>query len=77
MVLTVHISKTIRGVVKDLPETVTIKRPAPTAIRKLAVEIGIPPILIVFTMVNGVKQGLDDMITSDAEIHFVGTMAGG
>jgi hypothetical protein len=41
------------------------------------VEIGVPPILIVFASVNGMRKGVDDSVTGDAKIHLFGTMAGG
>jgi hypothetical protein len=77
MVLTVHISESIRSVVKDLPKTVVVEKPASSTIRQLAIDIGIPPILIVFAMVDDVKKSLDEVIAGDAKIHFFGTIAGG
>jgi hypothetical protein len=77
MVLTVHISESIRSVVKDLPKTLVVEKSAPATIKQLAMDIGIPSILIVFAMVDGVRKSLDEAIAGDAEIHFFGTIAGG
>lgn len=77
MKLSVHISETIRSVVKGLPETTTFENAEGVTLRHLAVQLGVPPILIVFAIVNGVKKNLDDTVSADAEVHFLGTMAGG
>ena len=77
MALTVHISENIRSVAKDLPKTVVVEKSTSTTIRKLAMDIGIPTILIVFASVDGVKKNMDEVIAGDAEIHFFGTIAGG
>jgi hypothetical protein len=77
MQLTVHIAETIRSVIKNIPKTVVTEKQRSITLRQLSVEIGIPPILIVFAVVNGVKKSLDEDITGDADIHFFGTMSGG
>jgi hypothetical protein len=77
MTLTIHIADTIRSVAAGLPRTLVVEKPEATSIRELALEVGIPPILIVFTSVNGTRKNLDDLITGDATIQFFGTMAGG
>jgi hypothetical protein len=77
MQLTVHIAETIRCVVKDIPKTVVVERHKPTTIRQIAMDIGIPPILVVFAGVDGVKKGVNDVVTKDSKIHLFGTMAGG
>lgn len=77
MQLTVHIAETIRCVVKNLPKSVVIEKRRPTTIRQLAVDIGIPPILLVFASVDGVKTEVNTAVAGDAEIHLFGTMAGG
>ncbi len=77
MTLTVHISESIRSIANDLPKTVVVEKAASTTIRQLALDIGIPPILIVFATADGVKKGLEEVIAGEAEIHFFGTIAGG
>jgi len=77
MTLTIHVAQTIRSVVKDLPKTIIVEYMESKTLRQLAVDVGIPPILIVFGMINGVKKDLNDIIAADAEIHFFGTMSGG
>lgn len=77
MQLTVHIAETIRCVVNDIPQSVVIEKRKPTTIRQLAMDIGIPPILVVFASVDGVKTEVNAVITGDAKIHLFGTMAGG
>ena len=77
MKLTIHIADTIRSIAKNLPRTLVAEKPGATTIRELALDLGIPPILIVFASVNGDRKSLEDVITGDAEIQFFGTMAGG
>ena len=77
MTLTVHIAETIRQVAKDIPKIVVVEKKETVTIRQLALDIGIPPVLIVFASVNGIKTGLNDTVADDAEIHFFGTLAGG
>ncbi len=77
MTLTVHISESIRSIANDLPKTVIVEKASSTTIRQLALDIGIPPILIVFATADGVKKGLDEVIAGETEIHFFGTIAGG
>jgi hypothetical protein len=77
MQLTVQIAETIRCVVKDIPKTVVVEKQKPATIRQVATDIGIPPILVVFASVNGVKRGINDLVATNAKIHLFGTMAGG
>jgi len=77
MTLTIHVAQTIRSVVKDLPKTIIVEYMESKTLRQLAVDVGVPPILIVFGMINGVKKDLNDIIAADAEVHFFGTMSGG
>ena len=77
MTLTVHISESIRSIANDLPKTVVVEKAASTTIRQLALDIGIPPVLIVFVTADGIRKGLDEVIAGAAEIHFFGTIAGG
>ena len=77
MTLTIHIADTIRRVATSLPRTLVVEKPAALTIRQLALDVGIPPILIVYASVNGTRKNLNDVITGDAEIQFFGTMAGG
>jgi hypothetical protein len=77
MTLTIHVAQTIRSVVKDLPKTIIVEYMESKTLRQLAVDVGIPPILIVFGMINGVKKDLNDIIAADVEVHFFGTMSGG
>lgn len=77
MRLTVHIAETIRCVLKDIPETVVVEEQDPVTIGQLAVEIGIPPILVVFASVDGIKKNVNAVVSGDSQIHLFGTMAGG
>jgi hypothetical protein len=77
MTLTIHVAQTIRSVVKDLPKTIIVEYMESKTLRQLAVDVGVPPILIVFGMINGVKKDLNDIIAADVEVHFFGTMSGG
>jgi hypothetical protein len=77
MTFTVHIASTIRSVVDDLPKTIVVVKDQPLTVKQLAAEIGIPHILIVAAVVNGVKTAINETLTHTAEIHFIGTMAGG
>jgi len=77
MTLTIHVAQTIRSVVNDLPKTIIVEYTESKTLRQLAVDVGVPPILIVFGMINGVKKDLNDIIAADAEVHFFGTMSGG
>ena len=73
----VQLSEGIRCILKEKPSTIVVERPEPVTIKQLAQVVGIPPILIAFAIANGEKKSLDDVIDSDANIHFFGTMAGG
>jgi hypothetical protein len=77
MTFTVHIPSTIRSVVNGLPQTVRVEKDTPLTIKGLASEIGIPHVLIVAAVVDGVKTDLNAMLSHTAEIHFIGTLAGG
>jgi hypothetical protein len=77
MKLTVHISQTIRAVARELPDTMVVEKPESVTIRQLAVTLGIPPILIAFTVVDDVKRGLDEEVPATSDIYFFGTVAGG
>jgi hypothetical protein len=77
MTLTIHIADTLRSVATRLPRTLVVQKPEAMTIRELALDVGIPPILIVFASVDGVRKSLNDVITGDATIQFFGTMAGG
>ena len=77
MTFTVHIASTIRSVVNDLPKTVVVVKDEPLTVKQLSADIGIPHILIVAAVVNCVKTALNETLTHTAEIHFIGTLAGG
>jgi len=77
MTLTIQVAHSIRRVVNDLPKTIIVECTESKTLRQLAVDVGIPPILIVFGMINGVKKDLNDIIAANAEVHFFGTMSGG
>jgi len=77
MILTIHIAGTIRSVAPGLPRTLVVEKPEAVTVRELALDVGIPPILIVFASVDGVRKSLNDVISGDATIQFFGTMAGG
>ena len=77
MRLTIHIAETLRSVIKDIPKKVVVYKTEPTTIQQLAIDIGIPPILVVFASVNGIKKNLNDSVAEDAKIHLFSTMAGG
>ena len=77
MALTVYISESIRSIANDLPKTVIVENAASKTIRQLALDIGLPPILIVFATADGVKKDLDEVIAGVAEIHLFGPIAGG
>ncbi|MGW8187507.1 MAG: hypothetical protein ACWGNK_09570 [Desulfobacterales bacterium] len=75
--ITIHIAETICSVAQHYPPRLTLESRAPLTIRQIARNIGIPVVLIVFAIVDGVKMNLDDVIDWDAKIHLFGTMAGG
>jgi hypothetical protein len=77
MTLTIHIADTIRSVAAGLPRTLVVQKPQAMTIRELAVDVGIPPILIVYASVDGVRKSLNDVVAGDANIQFFGTLAGG
>jgi hypothetical protein len=77
MTLTIHIADTIRSVAAGLPRTLVVEKPEAMTIRELALEVGIPPVLIVFASVDGVRKSLNDVVAGDANIQFFGTLAGG
>jgi hypothetical protein len=77
MKLTIYISETIRCVAKDLPKELMVERPESASIRQVAIDIGVPPILIVHALIDGTKKSLDEFVTDDAKICFLGTIAGG
>jgi hypothetical protein len=77
MTFTIHIPNTIRSVVNNVPKTVVVAKDTPLTIKQLASSIGIPHILIVAAIVDGVKTDLNKTLTQTAEIHFIGTIAGG
>ncbi len=77
MTFTIHIPNTIRSVVNNVPKTVVVAKDTPLTIKQLASNIGIPHILIVAAIVDGVKTDLNKTLTQTAEIHFIGTIAGG
>jgi hypothetical protein len=74
---TIHIADTIRCVVKGLPREAAVSTPAGKTLRQAALEVGVPPILIVFAVVDGVRRGLDAPPSDGAQVHLHGTMAGG
>lgn len=75
--ISVQLSEGIRCILKKKLTTVVVESQEPVTIKQLARDIGIPPILIAFAIMNGEKKNLDDVVESDANIHFFGTMAGG
>lgn len=77
MTFTVHIASTIRSIVNDLPKTVVVQKGAPLTVRQLAADVGVPHVLIVAALVNDVKTNLNETLAHSAEIHFIGTAAGG
>ena len=77
MIFTIHIAGTLRGIVGTLPRQAVVETAAAPTVRQLAAGIGVPPILVVLAFVNGRKQGLDEPLTEDAEIHLMGPTAGG
>jgi len=77
MTLTIHIADTIRSVAAGLPRTLVVEKPDAMTIRELAVDVGIPPVLIVYASVDGVRKSLNDVVAGDAKIQFFGTLAGG
>ena len=74
---TIHIAETLRRVVTGLPSQVTIEIREAKTLRQAACEAGLPPILIVFAVVDGVRKGLDEPLNDGVQVHFHGTMAGG
>jgi len=81
MSATIHIAESIRCVAQGLPRKVVVPAPHGKTLRQLAIENGIPPILIVFTLVEGVRRDLEDVLEDvprgDTSIHFHGSIAGG
>ena len=53
--------------------------PSGKTLRQAALEVGVPPILIVFAVVDGVRKEVDDPLNDGADVHFHfhGTMTGG
>jgi molybdopterin converting factor small subunit len=74
---TIHIAETLRRVVAGLPSQKTIEIRESKTLRQAAVEVGVPPILIVFAVVDGARKGLDEPLNDGVQVHFHGTMAGG
>ncbi len=77
MKFSVHIAGTIRRLAAHLPDTTIVEIPGPLTVRELALEIGIPDVLVVFALVNGKRTALQTPLTRSAEVSFFGTMAGG
>ena len=77
MRFTVRISNTLRCITDGLPQKVSVERAEPLTVSQLAAELGVPPILVVNAFVNGVKQDLNHQLIDDAEIAFMGPVAGG
>jgi hypothetical protein len=77
MLLTVRISNTLLHVVEGLPSEVVVEKTVPLTISQLAIELKIPTILIAIAVVDGVKRPLDFRLTQNAEITFIGPIAGG
>jgi molybdopterin converting factor small subunit len=77
MAATIYIADTIRCVVKGLPKQVEIPEPEGKTIRQAALEVGVPPILIVFAVVDGIRRELDARLEDGDQVHFHGTVAGG
>ena len=77
MTVTIYISDTIRSVAGDLPQKIEVPASGKKSTRQLAKSVGVPTALIAFSMVNGVRCGLDDSVPDGSEIHLLGTIAGG
>lgn len=72
-----HIAETIRGIVGGLPRRMSMEIASSGAIRELAADIGVPPILVVLAFVNDRRRRLDEPLTEDADIYLMGPIAGG
>ena len=77
MTFTIQISGTLRGIIDHLPQRAVVETTSPMTLKRLATDIGIPPILVVIAFVNGRKINLDERLDEDAEIYFMGPVAGG
>ncbi|MDJ0784100.1 MAG: hypothetical protein QNJ22_19195 [Desulfosarcinaceae bacterium] len=77
MAVSIHIADTIRSVVPALPKQVTVEISKEKTLHEAALEVGVPPVLIVFAIVDGVRKALDEPVGESAQVHFYGTMAGG
>jgi hypothetical protein len=75
--ITVQLSEGIRCILEKNPSTLVVESPQSVTIKRLARDVGVPPILVAFAIANGEKKNLDDVIDRDARVHLFGTMAGG
>ena len=77
MKIEVKISNSLRQIVEGLPGELIVEKSNPFTVGELAADLNIPPMLIVVAMVDGVKRPLDYTLTKNAEIDFIGPIAGG
>jgi hypothetical protein len=77
MKIKVKVSNTLRHIVEGLPSELIVEKSEPLTIDQLAVDLKIPPVLIVNAFVDGVKCPLDFRLTKNAEVGLIGPISGG
>lgn len=77
MRIAVKISNSLCQIVEGLPGELIVEKSEPLTVGQLAVDLNIPPVLIVVALVDGIKCPLDFRLTTNAEIDLIGPIAGG
>jgi len=71
------LTASLRAVLEEKPEVVEREINQPMSIRRLLIETGINPLIVMKVFVDGIQRSKEDLLDRDVEIVLMGPVSGG
>ena len=71
------LTASLRAVLEERPEVVEREINQPMSIRRLLIETGINPLIVMKVFVDGIQRSKEDLLDRDFEIVLMGPVSGG
>ncbi|MFO7737388.1 MAG: hypothetical protein R6V46_02845 [Desulfatiglandaceae bacterium] len=71
------LTASLRAVLEKKPEVVEHEINQPMSIRRLLIETGINPLIVMKVFVDGIQRSKEDLLDRDVEIVLMGPVSGG
>jgi hypothetical protein len=71
------LTASLRAVLEEKPEVVEHEINQPMSIRRLLIETGINPLIVMKVFVDGIQRSKEDLLDRDVEIVLMGPVSGG